>query len=684
MDGAPRHPQTPAAAIASQDGRRAALELYYQMLRIRRFEERLLQLVAKGAIGGTTHCCIGQEAVPVGVSSRMHKNDLVVSTHRGHGHLLAKGGRADRLMAEIAGKSTGYCKGKGGSQHCAVPAIGHMGSNGITGGGMPIADGLALALRRASLQKNAPGGRCVICYIGDGAAATGNFHESLNLAAIWKLPVLFVMENNGYAMSTPMRRFAACDAFTDWASHYTNMAAESVDGNDVFAVAGAAEPLLEHARTGGGPAFLECNTYRQCGHSKSDPRNYRTREEEERWRAHDPLAVLEKQYELTIQEVEKIQLAVGAEIDEAARFALESHAGGAATALEDLFSPTNINIHVPQTAKPAPGPRRIRTFTEALRETLASELERDPDVVLLGEDIGVYGGAFGVTRGLLERFGGERVRDTPISENTIVGAAVGAAMGGLRPVVELMFGDFVTCCMDALVNHAAKIRYMYAGQARVPLVVRIPSGRRNGYGATHSQSLESLFLNIPGINIFYPSNAADAAGCLRAAIRSDDPVLVFEHKLLYPMEGGVPEGDLIVPPGSARIAREGADLTILSYGHAAVLSLEAAELLNTRGVSVEVVDLRSLAPLDRTTLAQSIQKTRRLLFVQEPPVVGGVCDRVIAELQPEIHRSLRAPAARLGSEHSPVPSSPELENYNMPSTLKIVRAALQLMSAPAR
>ncbi|HHI79858.1 MAG TPA: dehydrogenase, partial [Planctomycetes bacterium] len=599
-----------------------ALRLYREMLRIRLFEERLFTLLSKGLVGGTTHLCIGQEAVPVGVSACLSREDLVTSTHRGHGHLLAKGGRADLLLAEIAGRVTGYCRGKGGSQHVAVPELGHMGSNGITGGGLPIASGLALA------QKLKGTGHCVVAYLGDGAAATGNFHESLNLAAIWDLPIVFVLENNLYAMSTPVDKFAACDSFVDWASRYKGMEAERVDGNDVLAVRAAAEPLLARARGGEGPALLECLTYRQSGHSKSDARVYRTREEEARWKERDPLELLAGNCGLGEEERSAVQAEVEREIEDAVRFALESEKGGLEVALSDLEVPQPEGTEEMEQGESL-------TLTEALRKVLAQEMERDPSVLLIGEDIGVYGGAFGVSRGLLERFGPERVRETPISESSFVGLSVGAAVGGLRPVAELMFGDFVACCMDSLVNHAAKLHYMYAGQVKVPFTLRMPVGRRHGYGATHSQSLEAWFTHVPGLQVLFPSCVEDAVGLLRTAIRSDVPVLFLEHKLLYPETGTWPGDDYVLPFGKARVVREGEDLTLLSYGLPVGICEEAAERLEGRGFSVEIVDLRSLAPLDRETCLASVRKTGRVVFVQEATVVGGVGDRVLGEVLEE-------------------------------------------------
>lgn len=653
--------------------RAEALTLYREMLRIRRFEEELYRLVSGGKIGGTTHLYAGQEAVAVGVSHHLDRQDQVVSTHRGHGHLLAKGARADRALAEFAGRRDGYCQGKGGSQHTAVPEIGHMGSNGITGGGLPIGVGLALAARRRGT------GRCVVAYLGDGAAPTGNFHETLNMAALWQLPVVFVLENNKYAMSTPVSRFAACDSFTDWAGRYRGMSTAKADGNDVLAVAAAAGPLLERARSGRGPALLECETYRHFGHSKSDPCVYRSDEEEKEWRARDPLTILARKAGLSDAELAPVLTEVETEIKEAVEFALASEPGDQELALSHLELPLS-------PATPAePAPCRIAegqeiTVTEALRETLRGELERDPNVLIMGEDIGAYGGAFGVTRGLLEQFGSDRILETPISENGFTGVGVGAAVGGLRPVVELMFGDFVACCMDALVNHAAKLHYMYAGQVQVPFTLRMPIGRRNGYGATHSQSLEAWFVHTPGLRVVCPSNVEDAVGLLRTAIRSDGPVIFLEPKLIYPKRGSMPAADHVVPLGRARIDRPGTDLTLFTYGQSILYCQEAADLLEARGHSVEIVDLRSLSPFDRQTCAASLQKTGRGIVVHEASETGGVADMLIGDLLPHVFGHLLAPLAKVCAAHSPVPSSPQLEEAIMPSAKRIVRTALPLLT----
>jgi len=639
------------------------------MLRIRRFEEELHRLVSAGTIGGTTHLYAGQEAIAVGVSALLSVHDQVVSTHRGHGHLLAKGARCDRALAEFAGRVDGYCMGKGGSQHTAVPALGHMGSNGITGGGLPIAAGLALA------QQLRGTGNVVVAYLGDGAAATGNFHETLNLAALWRLPVVFVLEDNGFAMSTPVAVHSACASYADWASRYRGMATARCDGNRVREVLASAEPLLQRARRGEGPALLECTTWRHFGHSKSDPCAYRSKSADASWRERDPLVLLQKEAQLADGDVAAIAGEVDAEIAAAVQFALQSPPGDETVALGDLDLPP-----VPAT----PAPCRIATgqettVTEALRETLRGELERDERVLLLGEDLGVYGGAFGISRGLLEQFGSQRVRETPISENSFTGLAVGAAVGGFRPVVELMFSDFVTCCMDALVNHAAKLRYMYAGQVTVPLTMRLPIGRRHGYGATHSQSLEAWFLHVPGLCVVCPSNVADAVGLLRTAIRTDAPVLFLEPKLLYPARGPMPANDHLVPLGSARIDRVGASVTLFTYGQCVPLCRAAADQLAAEGIEAGIVDLRSLAPFDLPCCIAQLKASGRGIVVHEGSAQGGVGDALIGALLPHVFGWLHAPLHKVAAAHVPMPSSPHLEDLVMPNAAKVAALARHLV-----
>ena len=318
-------------------------------------------------------------------------------------------------------------------------------------------------------------------------------------------------------------------------------------------------------------------------------------------------------------------------------------------------------------------------YTQAIRDALREELARDERVFLLGEDIAGYGGAFRITRGMAEEFGTERVRNTPISENSIVGVAVGAAMQGLRPVVEIMFMDFITLAIDQLLNHAAKFRFMFGEQVRVPIVIRTPGGGRRGYGPTHSQSLESLFISMPGIKIAAPSTPRDAKGMLKAAIRDDNPVLFVENKTLYGTRGDVPPGDWTVPLGKAAVVREGSDVTIISYSHMLLECLKAADTLAAEGVAAEVIDLRSLNPLDMDTLCASVEKTGRVVLAEEGPRTGGVCAEIGFRLFERLHYYLDAPIKRVAALDVPVPAAPVLEKYVLPDQHKVLAAVREAM-----
>ncbi len=651
-------------------------ELYRQALRIRKFEECVSRLLADGTLGGTTHLCIGQEAVPVGVSSRLWPHDQVVSNHRGHGHLLAKGGAAAPFLAELAGKETGYCRGKGGSQHIAAPDIGFMGSNGITAGGIPIAVGLALA---AKTKKD---DTCVVVYLGDGACSTGNFHESLNLAALWRLPIVFVCENNLYAMSNPIEASLATDSPSDWAKRYRGMNTGQADGQDAEDVAKEFGKLATRARLGE-PGFLTCNTYRFCGHSRSDPRNYRHRDEEKRWKKRCPIAILRAKVVVEENEEQalRIETLVDKEIQIAETFALSSPTASSTVATSGAVLPCGEEPENPHSERRAPQtPHKKWTMRQAIAETISGAIKSDQRVVFMGEDIGTYGGAFGVSRGMLETFDKGRVIQTPIAENSFVGATVGAAMGGLRPIVEIMFADFTTCCMDALVNHAAKIRYMYDGLLHVPMVLRAPMGRRFGYGATHSQSPEAFFLHVPGLKVVAPSSANAAAALLEAAIKDPDPVLFFEHKLLYDQEE-VSDWQHPAVLGKARRITRGQDITIISYAHGILLVKKAAQFLAHAGIGAEVIDLQTLAPLDKATCIQSVAKTGRLLLVSEDTDRGGVASIVEADLSAHIFNYLQAPITRISAPDVPIPAGRELEEAASIHAKDIFEVAKHLVEA---
>ncbi|MGD2146029.1 MAG: dehydrogenase E1 component subunit alpha/beta [Anaerolineae bacterium] len=666
-----------------------ALDLLQQMWEIRMFENKVFDLLGRNLIKGASHLYAGEEAVAVGAIAALRDDDLITSTHRGHGHCHARGAALTRtdderqdhlnkMLAELCGRATGYCRGRGGSMHIADVEKGNLGATGIVGGNIPVATGAALA------QKMLKSGRVVLCFFGDGASNTGNFHESINMAAAWDLPVVYIVENNLYGMSVPIEKAAAELDIADRACAY-GIPGTVVDGMDVLAVRAAVGEAVARARQGKGPSLIECKTYRWYGHSRSDPRVYRTRDEEAAWKARDPIPAfatrLVEQGLATQQGVDRVEEKAGQEIERAAEFALGSPRPPAEELEQFVYVPfkwTDADVERERELRElchsgGPGTRKI-TYREAAREALREEMDRDPRVFVMGEDVGLYGGAYGVTRGLFETFGEERVRDTPISEAAIGGGAVGAAMCGMRPVAEIMYIDFTPLAMDQIANQGAKNRYMFGGKTTVPMVVRTEGGAGRSYAAHHSQSLEALWTHFPGIFVVMPSTPYDVKGLLKAAIRDDNPVMFIEHKMIYGIEGHVPDEDYIIPFGVADVKRVGEDVTIVTYSRMVHRALEAAELLAGEGISVEVIDLRTLKPLDMETVGESVRKTGRMVGVTEAYETGSFISELIARVQKEQFDWLDAPLERVCAADVPVPMSEPLEDAAIPGVEAIMAA----------
>jgi 2-oxoisovalerate dehydrogenase E1 component len=667
--------------------REKALDLLRQMWEIRMFEDRVYDLLGRNIIKGASHLYAGEEAVAVGAISTLRDDDLITSTHRGHGHCHARGAAMakteearqehyNKMMAELCGRETGYCLGRGGSMHIADVERGNLGATGIVGGNIPVATGAALA------QKIQGGDRVTLCFFGDGAANTGNFHESLNLAGLWKLPVVFIVENNLYGMSVPFEKAAAMPDIAGRACAY-DMPGEVVDGMDVLAVRDAVSQAVERARRGAGPSLLECKTYRWYGHSRSDPRRYRTKEEETAWKTRDPIpnfaAWLVESGVCTEQEVDEVEVQVEEAIDAATDFALDSPLPSPDEVAAFVYAPfkwTAADFSRERELRErcrtgGPGTHKL-LYREALQEALREEMTRDPTVFIMGEDVGLYGGAYGATRGLFDEFGPERVRDTPISEAAIGGAAVGAAMAGTRPVAEIMYVDFTPLAMDQIANQGAKNRYMFGGKTVVPMVIRTEGGAGRSIAAHHSQSLEALWTHFPGIYVVMPSTPFDAKGLLKAAIRDDNPVMFIEHKMLYGVEGHVPDEDYVIPFGVADVKREGSDVTVVTYSRMVRRALEAAQELAKGGISVEVIDLRTLKPLDMETIAASVRKTGRVVGVTEAYKTGSFISELATLIQEEAFDWLDAPIMRVAAADVPVPMSETLEDAAIPSVEAIV------------
>ena len=667
----PPGPETRPVELPAEEAA-LRIEMLRRMILIRAFEESLAKEWAEGNIPTEAiHLSIGQEATAVGVCFALKTDDAIATTHRGHGHMLSKGAPVDRMMAEIYARADGLCSGKGGSMHVTDAGIGAIGANGIVGASPILATGAAWAF---SLARDK---RVAVAFMGDGATNQGMFHEALNLAGVWKLPVLFVVENNLYGEFTPQEKHMAIKSISDRAAAY-GICGKQVDGNDADAVLDEARRLVERIRSGQGPALLETLTYRWHGHMEGDPQDYRPAEEVEQWVTCCPIKTfaqrLREEGLIKEEELGEFQHKAEEEVSRAVTFAVNSPEPGPETIDSHVFSE---DLALPET--PTGGPTRTITCSEAINLALAEEMRRDSSVVLLGEDVSL-GGYMAVTKGLVQEFGSDRVRDTPISENAIVGGAVGAAMCGIRPVAEILFSDFVTCAMDPIVNQAAKLRYMSGGQYRIPLVVRLPSGVGLAMAAQHSQSLEAMLMNVPGLIVAAPGRARDARAMLKTAIRSENPVIFFEHKLCYLTEGDVPEAEEWLPFGKADVARAGTDVTVVCLLYTVHQALEAADELAREGIDVEVIDLRTLAPLDTETVLESVGKTGRLLTVEEGPIRGGWGAEVVARVASAGVGPFRSPPVRLGAGDHPIPYNRNLENLSVPDIGRIADAVRRLVA----
>lgn len=664
-----------------------------QMMEIRALENNIANLLSKAVLKGASHLYAGQEAVAVGAIGALKDTDIITSTHRGHGHAHAHGDNAadtptakqdhyNKMMAEVLGKSGGYCKGKGGSMHIADVDHGNLGATGIVGGNIPVAVGAGLA------QKLQGKDSVVVCFFGDGATNTGNFHESLNMASAWDLPVVFVVENNKYAMSVPFVKASKLENIADRACAY-GIPGKTINGMDVLEVRKTVSEAVDRARRGEGPTLVECQTYRYYGHSHSDPRSYRTREEEAEFRRKDPVKRLQKDMEtigfLNGKDIDQLEDEVQKKLDRAMAYSEDSPEPDPSQLMTDIFAPSKTTLQdfeeerkLREKVSSDPDMRKI-SYADALKEAMREEMLRDDNVFLMGEDVGLYGGAYGATRGLFEEFGENRVIDTPISEATIGGASVGAAMCGMRPVAEIMYVDFTPLAMDQIANQGAKNRYMFGGKTKVPMVVRTEGGAGRAIAAHHSQSLESLWTHFPGIYVVMPATPYDAKGLLKTAIRDDNPVMFIEHKMLYKEKGPVPEEEYIIPFGVADVKRKGTDLTIVTYSRMVLRSLEAAEILANEGIDAEVIDLRTLCPLDIDTVIKSIIKTGRFVGVTEAYENSSFINEIMAQVNEKAFDWLDAPMVRVASRNVPVPRAEILEDLAIPNVQKIVEACRKVM-----
>ena len=647
------------------------VEAYRRMALIREFEERVSGLYRGGEVPGFVHLSIGQEASAVGACWPLAVADVITSNHRGHGHCLAKGLAPEPMMAELFARATGTNKGLGGSMHIADPDLGIFGANGIVAAGVPIAGGAALAIRLRK-QRNV-----VVSFFGDGAVAQGAFHEAANLAALWKLPVIFFCENNGYAEFSPIADQHPVPLAARAAGYGLEFV--SVDGNDIEAVATAMTDIVARIRDGAGPVFVEAATYRWHGHYEGDPEKYRTKDELSQWQERDPLVIARARLAgrgVEAAALRQVDAEVAARIEAAVEAARQAPQPDIAVLRSSVYAPAPV-IPEPDWQPSADG-ETFRTM-DAVRLALEGELAADPDVFIAGVDVGKGGNVFALTRGLYARWP-ERLLDTPISETAVMGLAVGGAMAGMKPVVELMYLDFLGVCFDQILNQAAKLRFMTGGKARMGLTIRTQFGGGRSSGAQHSQSLEALLAHIPGLTVVMPSTPADTYGLLRAAIRDPNPVIFIENRQQYGAKGPKPPADYLLPLGKAKVVRPGTDATVVSVSRMVGEALAAAESLAAKGISVEVIDLRTVAPLDRPTILESLAKTNRLLIAHEGVTDFGIGAEIAALAVYEGFWTLDAPVMRVAPPPTPSPYAPNLEKRWLPDSHDIERAVKRLVA----
>ena len=632
------------------------LRLYRELLKPRLIEEKMLILLRQGKVS-KWFSGIGQEAISVGSTLALNPDEYILPLHRNLGVFTGRGVPLGRLFAQWQGKATGYTKGRdrsfhfGTNEHHIVGMISHLGPQ------LAVADGIALA----DLLDKKP--RVTLTYSGDGGASEGDFHEALNVAAVWQLPVIFLIENNGYGLSTPSNEQFRFKSFVDKGPAY-GMEAVQIDGNNVLEVYDKINTLAQDLRQNPRPVLVEALTFRMRGHEEASGTKYVPAELMQEWAQKDPVENYEKWLlaEGILSETARVQLreTIKQEIDKGWQEteAAPAPVADASAELADMYQP----FTPPVASPPADGPAPEKRFIDAIQEGLRQSMVRFPELVLMGQDIAEYGGVFKITEGFVAEFGKERVRNTPLCESAIVGAGLGLSIRGKKAMVEMQFADFATCGFNQIVNNLAKSHYRWGQNADV--VVRMPTGAGTAAGPFHSQSNEAWFTHVPGLKVVYPSNPHDAKGLLCAAFEDPNPVMYFEHKLLYrSLSGPVPEAYYTTPIGQAALAQEGDEVSIITYGLGVHWALAACKELD---IKADILDLRTLLPWDTEAVARSVRKNGRVLILHEDTLTGGLGGEIAAWIAEHCFASLDAPVRRVASLDTAVPFAPPLEAGFLP------------------
>jgi len=631
------------------------LHLHEQLIKPRLIEEKMLNLLRQGRIS-KWFSGIGQEAISVGAACALLPDETIFTMHRNLGVFTARDMPLDRLFCQWQGKRLGYTKARdrsfhfGAMEHHIVGMISHLGPQ------LSLAAGVAMAHK---LKKE---GRVSLAFTGEGATSQGEFHEALNVASVWKLPVIFLIENNGYGLSTRPSEQYACESLVDRAIGY-GMRGLSIDGNNIIEVYSTIRRLAEDMRENPEPVLLECRTFRMRGHEEASGTKYVPKELMEEWAKKDPIENYEKwllsEGILTEAHIKSLKDKYKKSVQEAVdiMFAEPEPEPNTIEELADVYK---------ETPKPTPSNSagKEARFIDAISDGLREAMLRHPNLILMGQDIADYGGVFKITQGLMDEFGKDRVRNTPLCESAIVGIGLGLSMGGFKSMVEMQFADFVTCGFNQIVNNLAKLHWRWGQNADV--VIRMPTGGGTGAGPFHSQSNEAWFTHVPGLKVVYPSTPHDAKGLLLASFEDPNPVMFFEHKALYRSESGaVPEGFYTVEIGKARQVRSGNEVSIITYGLGVRWAQQVAEEM---GLDADIVDLRSLVPLDYEAIATSVKRTNRVLILHEDTLFGGIGGEIAAWISEHLFEHLDAPVMRAASLDTPVPFAIPLEQNFFPVT----------------